>query len=123
MKEKIYYQILKDDLKIINKEWKKKKKRIPYTNTWISSKYVRMEFGIEKCEMLIMKKKKKKTTEGLEPLNQINNRTLGEKENYKYQGIFESDLRSKENGSERKCKKRIHSKTANFWKPNSAAEI
>ena len=50
-----------------------------------------MEFGIEKCAMLIMKKGKKQTTEGIELLNQENIRTHGEKETYLYLGILEAD--------------------------------
>ena len=50
-----------------------------------------MEFGIEKCAMLIMKSVKRETTEGTELPNQERIRTLGEKENYKYLGIVETD--------------------------------
>ena len=49
-----------------------------------------MEFGIEKCAMLVMKKGKK-ITEGIELPSQDKIRILGEKENYKYLGILEAD--------------------------------
>ena len=50
-----------------------------------------MEFGIEKCTMLIMKNGKQHMTEGLKLSNQEKIRTLGEKETYKYLGILEID--------------------------------
>ena len=51
--------------------------------------YLRMEFGIEKCAMLIMKKGSGARTNRKVP-KQENIRTLGEKENYKYLEIFEA---------------------------------
>ena len=50
-----------------------------------------MEFGIEKCAMLVMKSGKRHTTDGIELPNQDKIRTLGEKETYKYLGIMEAD--------------------------------
>ena len=53
-----------------------------------------MEFGKEKCVMLITKKRKRrkrKSSEGIELSNQENIRTLEEKENNKYLGILEVD--------------------------------
>ena len=50
-----------------------------------------MEFGIEKCAMLIMKSRKRQMTEGIELANQEKIRTLGEKETYKLLGILEAD--------------------------------
>ena len=50
-----------------------------------------MEFGIEKCTMLIMKSGKTETTEGIELSTQKITRTFGEKENCKYSGIIEVD--------------------------------
>ena len=50
-----------------------------------------MEFGIEKCFMPVMKSCKRHMTEGIELPNQEKLRTLGEKENYKYLGILETD--------------------------------
>ena len=42
-----------------------------------------MEFEIEKCAMLIMKRRKKETTEGIERSNQEHIRTVEKKkENY-----------------------------------------
>ena len=44
------------------------------------SKYVRMEFGIEKCVMLMMKSGKREKAEGIELSNQEKIRTLGKNE-------------------------------------------
>ena len=50
-----------------------------------------MEFGIEKCAMLVMKSGKRHLTDGMELPNQDKIRTLGEKETYKYLGVLEAD--------------------------------
>ena len=50
-----------------------------------------MEFGIEKCAMLVMKISQRHLTGGTELPNQDKIRTLGEKETYKYLGILEAD--------------------------------
>ena len=48
-----------------------------------------MEFDTEKYAILIMKSRRKETTEGIERPNQENIRTLGEKK-YKYLVILEA---------------------------------
>ena len=50
-----------------------------------------MEFGIEKCAMLVMKNGKRHLTDGMELPNQHKIRTLAENESYKYLGILEAD--------------------------------
>ena len=50
-----------------------------------------MEFGIEKCAMLVKKSGKQLVINGIVPPNQEKIRTLGEKETYKYFGILEAD--------------------------------
>ena len=50
-----------------------------------------MEFGMEKCAMLVMKSAKRHLTDGMKLPNQDKIRTLGEKETYKYLGILEAD--------------------------------
>ena len=52
---------------------------------------IRMEFGIEKCAMLVMKSGKRHITEGMELPNHDKIRTLEENETYKYLGILEAD--------------------------------
>ena len=56
------------------------------------SQNVGMEFGIEKCTMLVMKNGKRDMTVGVELPNQVVIRMLGEKQNYKYLGILEADI-------------------------------
>ena len=50
----------------------------------IYSQDIGMEFGIEKCAMLVMKSGKRHRTDGMELPNQDKIRTLEEKETYKY---------------------------------------
>ena len=50
-----------------------------------------MEFGIEKCAMLVMKSCKRLLTDAMEQLNQDKIRTLAENETYQYFGILEDD--------------------------------
>ena len=68
-----------------------------------------MEFGIEKCAMLIMRSGKRLLTEGIELLNQEKIRMLGEKETYKYLRILKvvtiKLVETKENKKE--CPKRM----------------
>ena len=57
----------------------------------IYSQDIVMEFGIEKCAMLVMKSGKQHMTDGMELPNQDKIRMLGENETYKYLGILEAD--------------------------------
>ena len=50
-----------------------------------------MEFGIEKCAMLVIKSGKRHMTDGMELPNPDKIRTLGENETYKYLDILEAD--------------------------------
>ena len=50
-----------------------------------------MEFGREKCTMLVMKSDKRHMTDGMELPNHDKIRTLEENETYKYLGILEAD--------------------------------
>ena len=50
-----------------------------------------MEFGIEKCALLVMKSGKRHLTDGMELPNQDKIKTLAENETYKYFGILEAD--------------------------------
>ena len=50
-----------------------------------------MEFGIEKCAMLVMKSGKRHLTDGMEPPNKDKIRMLAENETYKYLGILGAD--------------------------------
>ena len=57
----------------------------------IYSQSIGMEFGIEKCAMLVMKSGKRHMTDGMELPNHDKIRTLGENETCKYLGILEAD--------------------------------
>ena len=61
------------------------------TNNNNNSQDIRMEFGIEKWAMLVMKSDKRHLTDGMEQPNQDKIRTLREKETYKYLGILKAD--------------------------------
>ena len=50
-----------------------------------------MEFGIEKCAMLVMKSGKRHLTDGIELPNKDKIKSLTENETYKYLGILEAD--------------------------------
>ena len=74
-----------DDIKIFAKNEKRTR------NTWPVYRNIRMEFGIKKCSMLIMKKRKIEIMEGIELPNLESIRTLEEKENDKYMRRVEVD--------------------------------
>ena len=57
----------------------------------IYSQDIGMEFGIEKCAMLVMKSGKRHRTGGMELANQDKIKTVAENETYKYLGILEAD--------------------------------
>ena len=57
----------------------------------IYSQDIGMEFGIEKCALLVMKSGKRHLTDGIERPNQEKIRTLAENETYKDLGILEAD--------------------------------
>ena len=63
---------------------KMKKIRTLLKTVRIHTKIIGMEFGFEKCAMLIMKCEKRQITDKIELLNQERIRKFGEKENYKY---------------------------------------
>ena len=50
-----------------------------------------MEFGIEKCALLVMKSDKRHLTDEIELSKQDKIRTLAENETYKFLGILEAD--------------------------------
>ena len=50
-----------------------------------------MEFGIEKCAPLVMKRGKRRMTDGMELRNHDRIRALEEKETYEYLGILKAD--------------------------------
>ena len=87
--EKINHLMNRDDIKLFAKNEKELETLIYAVR--IYNQDIGMEFGIEKCAMLIMKSGKRHLNDGMEPPNQEKIRTLGENETYKYLGIFEDD--------------------------------
>ena len=49
-----------------------------------------MEFGIEKCAMLVIKRGERKLMNGIQLLNQDTIKSLDQNESYKYLGILEA---------------------------------
>ena len=87
--EKINHLMYKDDIKLFAKNEKELKTLIHAVR--IYSQDIGMEFGIEKCAMLVMKSGKRHMTDGMELPNRDKNRTLEENETHKYLGILEAD--------------------------------
>ena len=81
-----------------------------------------MEFGIEKCAMLVMKSGKRHMTDGMEQPNHEKIRTLGENETYKYLGILETDT-IKQVAMKDKIRKEYLRELENYSRQNSPAEI
>ena len=80
-----------------------------------------MEFGIEKCAMLVMESSKRHITDGMELPTQDKIRTPGENETYKYLGILEADT-IKQVEKKTKLKKNITGKLENCSRQNSLAK-
>ena len=78
-----------DDIKLFAKNEKELETIILAVR--IFSQDIRMEFGKEKCAMLVMKSGKRHMTDGMELPNHDKIRTLGENETYKYLRILEAD--------------------------------
>ena len=70
-----------DDIKLFAKNEKELETLIHAVR--IYSQDIRMEFGIEKLAILVMKSDKRHMTQGMELPNQDKIRTLGENETYK----------------------------------------
>ena len=81
-----------------------------------------MEFGIEKCTMLVMKSGKRQLTDGMELSNKDKIKTLVENEIYKYLGILEADT-IKQVEMKEKIRKNISGELENYSRQNSIAEI
>ena len=78
-----------DDIKLFAKN--EKEQEILIHAVRIYSQDIGMEFGIEKCAMLVMKSGKQHLTDEMELPNQDKIRMLGEKETFEYLGILEAD--------------------------------
>ena len=78
-----------DDIKLFTKNERELETLIHEVR--IYSRDIGMEFGIEKCAMLVMKNGKWHMTDGMELQNHDRIRTLEENETYKYLSILEAD--------------------------------
>ena len=87
--EKIKLLMYMDGIKLFAKKEKELETLIHAVR--IYSQDIEMEFGIEKCAVLVIKTGKRHLTDRMELPNQDKIRTLGEKETYKYFGILEAD--------------------------------
>ena len=84
----------------------------------IYSQDIGIEFGIEKCAMLIMRSRKRQlTVDRIELPNQENIRMLGQKEIYKYLRLLEAGT-IKQVEMKEKFKKSFSGKQENYLKPN-----
>ena len=105
-----------DDIKLLAKN--KKELEILIQTVRIYSQDIKIEFGIEKCAMLVMKSGKRRMTEGVELPNQVKIRTYGEKETLKYLWILEADS-IKQVEMKEKIKKSISEEPENYLRQNS----
>ena len=87
--EKINHLMYMDDIKLFAKNEKELETLIHTVR--IYSQGIGMEFGIEKCAILVMKSGKRHLTDVMELPNQDKIRTLGENEINKYLDILEAD--------------------------------
>ena len=87
--EKINHLVYMDDMKLFAKNEKELETLIHAVR--IYSQDIGMEFGIEKCAILVMKSGKRHLTDGIELPKVDKIRTLAENETYKYLGILEAD--------------------------------
>ena len=78
-----------DDIKLFAKNEKELESLIHTVR--IYSQDIGMEFGIEKCALLVMKSGKRHLSDGIELPNQDKIRTLAENDTYKYLENLEAD--------------------------------
>ena len=86
---KVNHLLYMDDLKLYAKD--KKELDTLIQTVRVSSKGIGMDFGIEKCEMIQMKRGKFLMSEGIELPNGKKIRSLDDQEGYKYLGILQFD--------------------------------
>ena len=89
LQAKINHLMYMDDIKLLAKNKKELETLIQVVR--IYSQDFGMEFGTEKCKMLIIKSGKRHMTEEINLPNQEKIRTHWEMETYKYLGILEAD--------------------------------
>ena len=119
LQEKINRLMYMDDIKLFAKNVKELETLIHAVR--IYSQDVGMEFGIEKCAMLVMKSGKRHLTDRMELPSQDKIRTLQEKEMYKYLGILEADT-IKQVEMKKKFRKNISGELESYLRQNYVAE-
>ena len=87
--EKVNHLMYMDDIKLFAKNENELETLIHTVR--IYNRDIRMEFSIEKCAMLVMKRRKRQVTDGMELPNKDKIKTFAENETYKYLGILEAD--------------------------------
>ena len=87
--EKINHLMYMDDIKLFAKNEKELETLLHAVR--IYNQNIGMEFGIEKCTMLVIKSGKQHLMDGMELPNQDKIKSFGEKETYKYLGTLEAD--------------------------------
>ena len=108
-----------DDIKLFAKKEKELKTLIHAVR--IYNQDIKMEFGIEKCAMLVTKSGKRHMTDEMELPNQERFRTLEENETYNYLGILEADT-IKQVQMKDTIRKDISGERENYSRQNSPAE-
>ena len=97
--EKVDHLMYMDGIKLFAKNEKELETLIHTVR--IYSRDIGMEFGIEKCAMLVMKSGKRHLTDGMELPNKDKIKTIVENETCKYLGILEADTIKQEQMKEK----------------------
>ena len=105
-----------DDIKLLAKNEKELETLIHKIRIYSQDKG--MEFGIEKCTLLVMKSGKQHLTNGIEQPNPDKIRTLADKTTYKYLRILEADTIEKVE-TKNKIQKEISGEIENFSRQTS----
>ena len=89
LQEKSNHLMYMDDIKLFAKN-KKELETLIHT-VRIYSQDIEIKFGMEKCDILLMKGGKRHIIDGMELPNDDKIRKLGDNETYKYMGILKAD--------------------------------
>ena len=106
--EKVNHLMYMDDIKVFAKNEKELETLIHTIR--IYTQHIGMEFGIEKCALLVIKSGKRHLTDEIELPNQDKIRTLAENETYKYLGILEA-VTIKQVAMKKRIQKEYHRRT------------
>ena len=87
--EKVNHLMYMDDIKLFAKN--ENELEILMHTVRIYSRDIGMEFGIDKCAILVMKSGKRQLADRMELPNKDKIKTLAENETYKYLGILEAN--------------------------------